>query len=594
MMLPDIVPSRSESQRRMLEALTSDSTRLYVDASVLIHCYEMSRSASEELLAALEAFGARVRVPVWSAKETWDHTRGLRSRRPLGKLSGALTSQLARFRSESLRYVDERSFEDLSVEQFINEMDAFVSAGDTLARRTERLEPGHDDANARLLPFIADHSIPSEMVAIYEEVQRTGEQRYAHEVPPGFKDGGTKTPQPGEDDDVEQPKGKKRNRFGDLIMWLEALQDCTREGCAQLVVLTRDNTKGDWVYNPERVRDDDGRLQQNGGVLTLPLPLLVQEALTRCPTLTDVHVISLEMFTQLVRSGLGARVSNLVRALQSGGAPRRPPRPADRPQRPPLGQGAVAEVSFGSGDMMFEPVDAGASPIWRQVSGLRAEGWTAQNEAAAALAPLMPQATPDEAKQVGRAVVVATGEGALGPLELVQQLLGDATISAEVRANLLVGMLGEIYFDEQGEPTKPVAHPEVVGVVYDHAADPETRRAYEVTVGAPLEPLRRLYLALPGEARKMRVEVQLAGSVLRGLQVEGRELLELDAPVSRQIVPGGRGASMSVTELLKAVAAEFIVPPSDLEVDGPTSFELELPERIGFIEWGPEVGEQLR
>jgi len=598
MIFPEIAPSRSDFQRQIVEALSSDKARLFIDASVLIHCYEMSRSACEELLTALDGFGDRVRVPIWAAKETWDHTRGLPSRQPLKKISTNVTKAIGHFRSDSLRYVDERTFDDMSAEQFTTEVDSLIAAADALTRRTERLEPAHDDANARLLPFIASHSVSSDMPMIYDEVTRTGEQRYAHEVPPGFRDGGTK--EPSGDDDVEgapaQLKGKKRNRFGDLIMWLESLQDCKTHACEHLVVLTRDNTKGDWVYNPRLVMDDEGRTVNNGGLLTLPLPLLTQEARQRCETLQSVHVISLEMFTQIVRASFGGRVSNLIRALQAGTATRRPARPAERPHRnPPDGQTAAA-VAFGSGDMMFEPSDDQAgTPTWQHIADLRAEGWTAKNEAATALAEILPQASADEAKQIGRGIVAATNEDALGPLELAEELLADPDASAEVRANLLVGMLAETYFGEEGEPKKPRAHPEITASLFAHASDADTRRAYEVTVGAPLEPLRRAYFALPGEElRKLRIEVQLSGSTLQGLQIEGREVLEQDAPGSRQIVTGGRGASMGIIDLVKAVADAFVVPVDMLEVDGPTNYDVDLPERLGFVDWGPETGEQLR
>lgn len=599
MIFPEIAPNRTDCQRQIVEALSSQQARLYVDASVLIHCYEMSRSACEELLNALEMFDDRVRVPIWAAKETWEHTRGLPSRQPLKKISGGVNKLLARFRTESLRYVDARTFDDMTAERFTTDVDALIGAAETLTKRTEKLEPAHDDANARLLPFIAAHSLSSNMALIYDEVNRTGEQRYAHEVPPGFGDGGTRDAMPEDQPEgaAVQQKGKKRNRFGDLIMWLESLQDCGSGNCEHLVVLTRDNTKKDWVYNPDRVLDDEGRLMQNGGLVTLPLPLLAQEARQRCPTLHNVQVISLEMFTQVLRANFGGRVSNLIRALQPGSAARRPTRPTDRQERSPASDAAVADVTFSSADMMFEPSEEqqAASLIWQEIAGLRAEGWTAQNDAAAALSGMLQQADGDEAKQVGRGIVAATNEGALGPVELAEQVLADPHANAQVRANLLVGMLAETYFGEEGEPKKPVAHPEIASTLFAHAIDADTRRAYEVTVGAPLDPLRRAYLALPGEAATtMRVELQHSGNTLQGLQIDGREVLEHDAPGSRQIVPGGRLARMPVTELLKALASEFVIPVEMLEVDGPTSFEVELPERLGFVDWGPETGEQLR
>src|SRR5690606_33352581 len=137
-------------------------------------------------------FGNKLRIPVWAAKETWDHTRALRAKWPLKSTASTLNKHIARFRTESLRYVDERTFDDMSMEQFNRELEAFLVAGEALAKRAEHIDPGHDDANARLLPFIAAHALTSDMMTIYDEVHRTGEARYSHEVPPGFGDGGLK------------------------------------------------------------------------------------------------------------------------------------------------------------------------------------------------------------------------------------------------------------------------------------------------------------------------------------------------------------------------------------------------------------------
>lgn len=600
MIFPDVAPLRADSQRLVTDALRSRAMRLYVDASVLIHCYEISRSACEELLTALDSFGDSVKVPVWSAKETWDHTRALPSRRPLSRTVSGLNKKLQEFRSESLRYVDERTFDDMSLEQYTTEVDDAVNSLERLARRAENIEPGHDDANARLLPFIAAHGLSSDLAAIYDEVQRTGEMRFSHEVPPGFADGGQKNGPSAEADSEDLPsqlKGKKRNRYGDLIMWLEALADVKATNSEHLIILTRDNSKRDWVYKPERVVGDDGRLQQNAGLITLPLPLLVEEAKQRCPGVSSVHVISLEMFVTVLRSGFTARVGNLARALQASARPSRSTAPrSDRSFDRHPATFPSNDISFSSQDMMYEPSpDEAQSPIWQHIEGLRAEGWTAQNDASSELADLIPSATAVELKQIGRGVVAASSEDAVGPIELALFVLQSDGIEPAVKANFLVGILAETYFDENGEPKKPASHPDIVSAVFGSAVIPETRRAFQVTVDEPLGPIRRLYLALPGEPeREINLQVQLAGQVLRGLQADDVDLLEPDAPESRRIAVGGEAVEMPLSELVATIAREFVVPVRMLRVEGPTNFQITIPERAGFVSWGPTTAEQLR
>lgn len=600
MIFPDVAPLRADGQRLVTDALRSRAMRLYVDTSVLIHCYEISRSACEELLTALDSFGDSVKVPVWSAKETWDHTRGLPSRRPLTRTVSGLNRRLQEFRSESLRYVDERTFDDMSLEQYTTELDQAVGSLERLARRAENIEPGHDDANAQLLPFIATHGLTSDLASIYDEVQRTGEMRFSHEVPPGFGDGGQKAGAGGEadnDDPVSQLKGKKRNRYGDLIMWLEALADMKSSSSEHLIILTRDNSKRDWVYKPDRVVGDDGRLQQNAGLITLPLPLLVQEAKQRCPTVTSVHVISLEMFVTVLRSGFTLRVGNLARALQASARPSRTTAPrTDRSVDRHAAALPSSDISFSSHDMMYEPpAQEAQSPVWQQIEGLRAEGWSAQNDAASALPDLIPSATAMELKQIGRGVVAASSEDAVGPIELARFVLEAQGIEPVVKANFLVGMIAETYFDENGEPKKPAAHPDIVDTLFGTAHVAENRRAFDVTVDEPLGPIRRLYLALPGEPdREINLQVQLVGQVLRGLQANDVDLLEPDAPESRRIAAGGGVVEMPLSELVAAIAREFVVPVRMLRVEGPTNFQITVPERTGFVSWGPTTAEQLR
>lgn len=434
------------------------------------------------------------------------------------------------------------------------------------------------------------------MAVIYTEIQETGEARYAHQVPPGFGDGGNRSADE-RDEDIDEVvlKGKKRNRFGDLIIWLEALSDCNETTGEHLVVLTRDNTKRDWALNPDRVMGDNGRPQQNGGLITLPLPMLVQEAKRRCPTVKTVDVISLELFVQVMRSSFGARLSNLARALQAAAKSMKSPGIPDRmDDRGTVEVPDLSDLRFSSEDMIFEPSDNDTShPIWQALSDLKAEGWTIQNQAASRLPDLLVNATDNEAKQVGRGLLDAANEDALGPVDIAIQFVRGDALPAKVRANVIIGLLAETYFNADGEPKKPVAHPEIVRALFEQGSDPEMKRAYEITITDRLTPVRRLYLNLPGENLEViRIQLVVIDGQLVSLQANERELLEYDAPEARQIT--SMESSVSATELVEAVAREFVVPANLLVVDGPTNFDVTIPARMGFISWGPSTGELLR
>lgn len=75
MLFHDVSPSRDESVAEISAALQAEKGRVYLDTNVLIHCYEMSALASNDLLSALGRYGSRVGVPIWAANETWEHLK---------------------------------------------------------------------------------------------------------------------------------------------------------------------------------------------------------------------------------------------------------------------------------------------------------------------------------------------------------------------------------------------------------------------------------------------------------------------------------------------------------------------------------------
>ncbi len=269
MLFPDVTPSREEVFAGLADALANEKTRIYLDASLLIHTYEISLAARDELFGALESFNDRVGVPIWAARETWEFMRGKISPRPLQAPVARLKKELDRFRAEALRYVDDETLSDLSKDEYQTQLDDASRTLRNLSNRVASYEPKSDVTTARLMPFIESRRLNSDLVPILESVSRTAAARASHMMPPGFRDS------PGilDDDQDERGftkiKGKQRNPHGDLIIWLEALEDCLQKNAEYLIVITRDITKGDWVYVPAKVRDEQGRPQLNSVVIGL-------------------------------------------------------------------------------------------------------------------------------------------------------------------------------------------------------------------------------------------------------------------------------------------------------------------------------------
>jgi hypothetical protein len=593
MLLPDVSPSRDDCVAAVAAALLASKGRIYLDANVLIHCYEMNFAASDDMLKALEAYGPRVRVPAWAAKETWDYTTRRTSKRPLRPLSDKLRSDLQRFQKESTRYIDDGAVKGSTKDEFQQDLAEAVGGLVDLFKLVQDHEPKADQTTARLMPFIDEHRVPSDLTAILDEVTRTAATRMVHGIPPGFAD--WQPPSEEVDDDGRQsakPRGKQKNPHGDLIIWLEILQDCNREGAEQLVLVTRDTTKNDWVYVPKKIRNEKGQPLDNHGLVTLPLPLLVHEAQQKCPAIKGVYVITVEMLAHVLLS-LKVDVTALAAALQAEteeASAENVAEVADTPRAAATDEDYVAE--FDSQDMTAELSDDDA--VDRRIQELSGEGWKAQNQAARHLEPLLPSTNRIQRVQIGRFLVEAANDGALAPAEFLSRVLADESLARSVRSDLLIGVLAAIYIDESGVPQKPVAARGITEVIFRHQATAVLAGAYEAVMSR-LKSQSRKYLALPGEqSQQIPLSIALENGVLRGATAGNASLLEEDAPANRAIQRTGRSITMSTDDLVELLATEFVIPKPLLIADQASAASFEVPELIGFISWGPNTGTLLR
>ena len=111
-----------------------------------------------------------------------------------------------------------------------------------------------------------------------------------------------------------------------------------------------------------------------------------------------------------------------------------------------------------------------------------------------------------------------------------------------------------------------------------------------------LQPIRRSYLALPGETEEqLDIELVTDKGVLMNAFVNDNALLEDAVPPSRLMPSAGREEKISLAELGDLLAEEFVVPASWLKIrTTSTESEVSIPENLGFIKWGPHSGVMLR
>lgn len=595
MLFPDASPPLEATYDAVAKALLDPAGRLYLDSSLLIHCFELNRDARSDLMDSLDLLNDRVGVPLWSAKETWEYVRKGRIRKPLEPHHARIRGQLDKFKEDARRYIDDQTVADLSRDEFLGKVDEAGGVLLGLLAAVSKFEPEADQTSSRLFPFLESRRLRSDLVTILKVVQDTGELRYQHDVPPGQGDGGAaRTGTETDEASSAARKGKQRNRYGDQIIWQEILQDCASRKTEHLVLATRDTAKDDWVYAPAKVLDDRGRPQANVGTVTLPLPLLVHEAMTACPTLKSVNILSLEMFAGVLSRNLKHSIPNLVAALQE------PKRRPDKPQ--PSGEGSdgdgeggpaqsVEPVTFTSADMDYDLNKD--DPFHAQLRVLQSPDWTLQNKAVAELEQLAQGADRDGLLQLGRGLVAASLSGAVEPVLALGRLLAPESTD-QVRTFVLLGALAETYLAEGGEPKKPKAPPAVSDVLFSNAREPKFAEVYSV-VEERLLPQRRSYLALPSEAvAEVPLTFVIEGHALKGVLAGDAPLIEEDAPPARIIRRTQKEFSLTVGELLDDLAEEYVIPRDRLAASVPASQRIEVPPFTGFVVWGPSTGRTLR
>ncbi|NKB55027.1 MAG: hypothetical protein GKS00_01705 [Alphaproteobacteria bacterium] len=591
MLFHDVSPSREESLGRISAALQDEKGRVYLDANVLIHCFEMSARASDDLLSALSRYGSRVGVPIWAANETWEHLKDRVPRRPLQAVAGRVQKQFASLRTEASRYVDDNTIDGMSRDEFQTELGDAVGRVEELVKKIRHHEPSINDTTDRLLPFIDDRRLNSALPQILSEVQETASWRTAHRVPPGYADADPAAEQTDKATGGAAAKGKQINPNGDLIIWLEILEDCFRHEAEHLVVVTRDIKKGDWAYRPERVRDKNGRPQQNKTGLTLASPLLIYEAQQRCPSLKGVHVVTVEMLAQ-IWTQQRVDVKDLAAALQAEETPVEDTTEANTKTPPSVNPDDGYSAAFSSEDMSFDPDPD--KPLDTIISDLVTEGWKAQNQAVRDIEPQLSNLDRSRRLQVGRGLVSAANLGALEPAEMLARVLNSSEFARPLRSDLIIGALAEVYLSTSGEPKKPTAKPSVIDELFEHNSTTDLTDAYEAVL-ARLKPVKREYLALPNEPKRIiSTEVVLNGNILVNVLVDGNSLLEEDAPKSRTLHSSGNDIELHVDEVFELIAEEFVVPASWLKHDLEGNSQIVVPDLLGFISWGPRTGVSLR
>jgi len=214
-----------------------------IDANVLLNLYRYPKDASSDLLAALSKLQERLWMPYQAALEyqenrlivigeqisKYDGVRKVLNDVP-NSLKAGLDKLQIKKRHSSINADQLLETISKTLSEFKAQLDELereqlgVTGPDTLRDEIDRLFAGRIGA-------------PPANQEELEEIYKTGTERYANEIPPGY---------------LDDKEGSHRHhdlsfsrKFGDLVIWEELIK-CARSRDQKDVVLVTDDDKSDW------------------------------------------------------------------------------------------------------------------------------------------------------------------------------------------------------------------------------------------------------------------------------------------------------------------------------------------------------------
>jgi hypothetical protein len=325
-----------------------------------------------------------------------------------------------------------------------------------------------EDIHERLRAVVGSSILPSDILKLCDEAARTGPARFEHRLPPGFED-----------------RRKKKNKLGDLILWLEILDHSAAESSKfDRVLLVTNDQKKDWSYRPNlrRAAHAGGVENNTAPRLRIVDPRLVREFKLRVRQDAEFEVVSIELVIAAYSHGgsgefrhLAAALQLLQEAKQGGRAGKSPSKkspkvavpsppvevppaaielppvqvPKNEPTAPIQGHGLLL-TDAAMQDKLYVPDST--SKIGEIIARLRSRNWYTQNPAIGELRLLRDTSfSPDDWFVLGRAIYAAACGNAFEAMSYLGRLEQRLGQQDAVAANtLLAGMLYEVYFDSNG------------------------------------------------------------------------------------------------------------------------------------------------
>ena len=567
----------------LVSVLESEQTRFFLDTSLLMWLVRLGSAARGEFFAWCRGCPANsVRVPVWAAHELHRHLLGSTVRTNFR----ATVSETERKLDEFVRLASERADEDLcrangylGRQGYISEVEQAFAKIKGLAKVVNS-DASIGRAADEVIEFVNERILSTDVTTIVQKLGQIGEFRYSHLMPPGYHD------------------KKAENKFGDVIIWEEMLEDIRVEDgeSRRHGVLISGDEKTDWVSSAPLIKNGEKASQKSNRDLDLDVtrahPLLVHEFEARARG-GSLYVIPPGLLASALdygsrRAGRALVVSNwlaaahrpdllaklagveLAKRVLTEAAPN-PPRAVRATPATSASAGSAAVYSYPSlGELMRLPISEevtaylAASPLEQPAL---AQEWVSRL-ISGAFAP----------QHFGRIIAELCLRGRSEWLTQVPAIVEKlrTQISLEALNIFVLGAIAPAYFDRYGDPLRqPQRDLGATALLLE--ADSQLSSAFSILngflSGADLE-----LPYIPGSGRK-KVQMSIdandqAGGLrpLRDIRIGGESVLadelaadsprRLETLLGRQRLSGCTGQDLRVL-----LAREFLVPLDLLNTD---------------------------
>lgn len=233
-----------EYHKNLADIVNNKKTLIFFDTNILAYLYKLHANARSEFYAWSDSIikEERLFLPSWAASEyanrvTTNKLEDYTSKNDNVSPDKAKKMYLALYEMASLFLDDDilsRNHFEGDRNQFLDEFLSTIKSLDkyTMAFNTQ-FKVG--DVHNEITSLFSQIVLNSNLTELCAKANREGDARFEHRLPPGFKDG-----------------GKGENRFGDLIIWYEILEQSKNldDKFDHIIFLSNDE-KSDWVYSPK-------------------------------------------------------------------------------------------------------------------------------------------------------------------------------------------------------------------------------------------------------------------------------------------------------------------------------------------------------